>query len=303
MPYLPVDLDAKRKAGEIERALGLPRFSVIGGLLEVWEGVWREKSDAVDDLALGAAFGPSPQIRSALVARDFLEPLEDGRHRVRGAKKWLLGMEGRSRGGHAAKANLVPGAAHRQPKAPKPKKEASSAPAEGQPKASRTPPSAPSSALTPSIQHPAPIEALQNLAGADAPRGEQGALPGLAEEKRLPLRRQLSDALVAEFTLQRGPGHKFTSRDGKALDGILAAATKACHGDPIGEAVRRYRYGLTRTYGGLSEIHELETHWNKQAPPKSQGPPVDLRSKFPDESVAQTKTWVQRMGELEQGHG
>lgn len=113
MPYLPVDLDGKRKAEEIERALGLPRLSVVGGNVDLWEAVWRawsggktpEEAQYVDDLALGAAYGPDLRIRAALVARDFLEVAGD-RHRVRGAMKWLFGLEGKKRGGKASSGNL-----------------------------------------------------------------------------------------------------------------------------------------------------------------------------------------------------
>jgi hypothetical protein len=109
VPYLPVDLDGKRKAHGIERALGLPRHAVAGGLNDLWEVVWREKSAVVDELTLAEAFGPDARILPALVARGFLEPAEGG-HRVKGAAKWLFGLEGKSRGGKAASAHLVPGA-------------------------------------------------------------------------------------------------------------------------------------------------------------------------------------------------
>jgi hypothetical protein len=116
MPYLPVDLDGKRKAEEIERALGLPRLSIVGGLVDLWEAVWRAKSSGsapevaavVDDLAIGSAFGQDTRIRPALVARGFLEPVEKG-WRVRGAAKWLFGLEGKKRGGQASKGNLKQG--------------------------------------------------------------------------------------------------------------------------------------------------------------------------------------------------
>lgn len=152
MPYLPVDLDAKRKAHGIERALGLPRHTVAGGLTDLWEVVWRDKTDVVDDLTLDEAFGPDPRIRSAVVARGFLEPVESG-HRVRGAAKWLFGLEGKSRGGKAAKAHLVPGPKLKSAEGPE---TGSSASAEGKPEPSPSPPFGSPSALTPSTQHPAP---------------------------------------------------------------------------------------------------------------------------------------------------
>lgn len=154
MPYLPVDLDAKRKAHGIERALGLPRHTVAGGLTDLWEVVWRDKSDIVDNLTLDEAFGSDQRIRDALVARGFLEPAGEFTHRVRGAAKWLFGLEGKSRGGKAAAANLLRGRGKAKsagaPNADLP------ASAGDQPETSRSQPPAVSPALTPSTQHPAP---------------------------------------------------------------------------------------------------------------------------------------------------
>jgi hypothetical protein len=118
VPYLPLDLDAKRKLEAIERGLSLPRHTMVGGAMDLWESVWRawmesrntETAAIVDELAVCSAFGSDPRIRLALVARDFLEPLADGSGwRVCGAAKWLFGLEGKSRGGKAAKANLRQG--------------------------------------------------------------------------------------------------------------------------------------------------------------------------------------------------
>lgn len=192
MPYLPVDLDAKRKAEFVDRAFGLSKGATIGGLLDAWEHVWRSKSDTLGELYITGCFGADARVRAGVVEAGFLEQLDDGQWRVKGAKKWLFAMEGRSRGGHAAKANLVPGAIHRQPKGAEDQKGGSSAPAEGQPKASRTPPSAEPSALTANSQQPdlllseedraAPVEAAgpvqlqeawNELAHPDLPRWKE----------------------------------------------------------------------------------------------------------------------------------
>jgi hypothetical protein len=312
VPYLPFDLDAKRKAGLVAKALGVQTCTITGGLLDLWEHVWRSKRDVVSAFDLTGCFGPVPGLLEALAGAEFVEPVEGG-FRVRGAGKWLLGLEGRSRGGHAAKGNLVPGAVHK--KRPTRTKK-SSASAEGQPKASPTPPSALDGLLQPAASSQQPKESL-NLAGADAPQGSdmfsglrtEAVASGAEPCRRNPTRRELSDALVAEYQRQRSAPYEFEgSRDGKALDGILAKAMRASPVDPIGEAVKRFRLGLTRTYGQISTLHQLDRGWNAQT--GSQGPltrspdpprlPLDLRPKFPDESQARLMSVNEA---LERQHG
>ena len=177
MPYLPVDLDGKRRAEWVADSLGLPRATVVYGLLQLWEFVWREKRDVPSPLYLGACLGPDERLHRALVEAGFLESTEAGL-RVRGAGKWLLGMEGRSRGGHAAKANLIPGSRQKSRQgssrdSAESRLSASSGslgssrdPAETQPR----PPLGSLSALTPSTQHPAPIEATEEACVRKKPR-------------------------------------------------------------------------------------------------------------------------------------
>lgn len=172
MPYLPVDLDAKRKADFVDKAHGLPRGSTIGGLLDAWEHVWRTKSDVLGELYASACFGADPKVRAALVEAEFLEPVDGGRWRVRGAAKWLFGMEGKKRGGQAAKGNLIPGARQMKAAQPRPAEKPEqpfSAPAESQPRASRDPLSAPHSALTASSQQPAAKLLPSEVVGAPPP--------------------------------------------------------------------------------------------------------------------------------------
>jgi hypothetical protein len=254
LPYLPVDLDAKRKAHGIERALGLPRHTVAGGLTDLWEVVWREKSDTVDELMLDEAFGPDPRIRSALVARDFLEPAEE-RWRVRGAAKWLFGLEGRSRGGKASKGNLVPG--------PKPKgsaeesrrpETAPSASAEDQPK---TPLGSPS-ALSPSTQHPAPRSLSLNLpANADAlPPEPVRAGKAKADKPTNPRHAPMVKRLVATFLEIRGVAYAFGPRDAKEVSTLLGL------GDDD-EIDRRWRRGLLGQFKQQCDsLADLVSRWN-----------------------------------------
>lgn len=282
MPYLPVDLDGKRKAHAIERALGLPRHTVVGGLLDLWEGVWRDKTDIVDELALAAAFGPDLRIRDALVAREFIDPTED-KWRVRGASKWLFGMEGRSRGGHAAKSNLVPGARQKKAKG-----------AEIQPRAeTELLGSCPEPAETPSAlvlgsftQHPAPstqnpfslretsAEPVQAallepapLAPAPVKRAKPKAEPKAEPDPR---HHPLKLRLQAAFKATRGAEYAFGGgKDARALSNLLAKP-----GADEAEIERRWIRGLQGQYHERCDtIFDLDRKWNTltgNAQPESQ---------------------------------
>ena len=272
MPYLPVDIDAKRRAALIEAALGLPKHTAVGGLLDVWEHVWREKRDVVPPLYLRACLGSDDRLIDAFVDAGFLEPVEGG-HRVRGAAKWLFGMEGRSRGGKAAKGNLIPGAVHKKEPKNQPKEKEgdtyiSSAPAEGQPKASRSPPSAPSSALTPSIQHPA----SKNLfAGENPPAARKAKSEKPPDPRHAPLVKALVEA---------APGYTFTGRDAKAVAELLALA------EPPEIVTRWKRARASAGFPRVREIHELPPHWNHfGADPADPNKPVRDPAKYhPDGS-------------------
>ncbi len=204
MPYLPVDIDGKRKAEEIERSLGVPRLSVVGGLVDLWETVWRSKmagkppevAAVVDELAMGAAFGPDARVRSALVAREFLEPVPGG-WRVRGAAKWLFGLEGKSRGGKSAKGNLKRGSQPgSQPGIETPMEPGS--PAKPGPKPGPMPED--TSRLTSRLLHPAPSTQLKEEVPQAAPTLPidplrapwASTLPGF-EESLTPDRRKSTD--------------------------------------------------------------------------------------------------------------
>lgn len=255
MPYLPLDLDAKHIAHGIERALGLPHTRIVGGLMDMWEVVWRNKKDVIDGLALSGCFGLDERIPAALVAREFLEPV-DGGYRVRGAAKWLFGMEGKSRGGHAAKANLVPGA--KQKSAEKPK-EVLSASAEAQPR----PPLGALSALSPSIpasQHPAPSIPIDEPAQETAPAKVTRRRRASAAPKKEPNPRHgpLMKRLKAVFLEVKGVEYDADGADS-------AAVTKLCkRTESDDEVERRWRRALTtRGHPGTSSLVTFNARWNE----------------------------------------
>lgn len=207
MPYLPVDLDAKRKAEFVDRSFGLPRGTTIGGLLDAWEHVWRTKTAILGDLYVTGCFGPDLRVRAAVVEAGFLEPMPDGQWRVRGAEKWLFGMEGRSRGGHAAKGNLVPGSRQKkssaQPGESREPKTILSAPAETQPRPSRDPLSAHISALTASSQQPTDKEKKEESAVAEVfgywiEKFGLTAQTKLTEDRRRKIRARLREGFTPE---------------------------------------------------------------------------------------------------------
>lgn len=265
MPYLPVDLDAKRKAHGIERALGLPRHAVAGGLTDLWEVVWRDKSDVVDDLTLDEAFGPDPRIRAALVARGFIEPVPESGHRVRGAAKWLFGLEGKSRGGQAAKANLIPGP---KPKSAEESKRVPSASAEDQPKAPLGTPSA----LSPNTQHPAPRSLLKDSPAQNAAPGFELVQPEPRATKRKRVARQRAEEEPPDprhtptrercegmFQGARGMAYRWGARDGAALKALLKFA------EPD-EVVSRFGRGLHSKFPACNTLSDLLTNWNAYGP-------------------------------------
>lgn len=88
MPYLQVDLDAKKRFPAVARAAGVDVGTVAWGLMELWEYVWSTKKDTVGEMVLSGCFGASQRIIDALVVYDFLERTDDG-FRVRGAERYL----------------------------------------------------------------------------------------------------------------------------------------------------------------------------------------------------------------------
>lgn len=263
MPYLPLDLDAKRKLEAIERGLGLPRHTMVGGAMDMWETVWRQKSAEVDNITLWAAFGPDDRIVPALVSRGFLDPIVEGKFRVCGAPEWLFGMKGKSRGGHAAKGNLIPGARHKKKaartkevgvSAEKPDRPETvlSASAESQPR----PLLGSFSALSPN--NPTTQQASKDLAGADAPPDETSTYKALCA------------ALFASFKRLRGKDPEPSPRDWKSLQQLRIRTRLGPE-----EIVSRWERGLQAQFKQrVDTFTDLNEKWDSLAsgdPPKRAG--------------------------------
>lgn len=78
-----IDLDAMPRIERVARASGLESARVGGGLIDLWEWCWLQKTDTVDETKMSGFFGPEfPRMRDALVAFGFLTPAGDGYFRV-----------------------------------------------------------------------------------------------------------------------------------------------------------------------------------------------------------------------------
>jgi hypothetical protein len=228
VPYLQVDLDAKKQIPRVARAAGLEVAVVGWGLLELWEHAWNKKTDTVGAMALAGCFGPSDRIAEALVEHGFLEPVEDG-YRVRGADKYLRISAARSRGARStnerrkttAPVSLVPRMSDAQ----------------------ATQERRSEGALTPSTEHRAPsTEKDHQRVRVEKPTGF------------------LADQVDAEFRKARqGTPYALTPKDELAVSELLRFAS----GD-ADEILRRWRIGLRHKFV-CNSLVGLARNWNDYA--------------------------------------
>lgn len=112
-PYIALELDAFEDAEKAARKAGVHADVVMAGLPRLWVHCWRRKTDRVRPEDLDQFFtGADERLRRALAAVGFTEidgdPAGD---RVKGAARLLRISASKSRGGHAAKGNLLRGSA------------------------------------------------------------------------------------------------------------------------------------------------------------------------------------------------
>lgn len=95
-PHIRVLLDGIKDSHGVATATGMLQPTVLGGLTNLWELVWRagrrdeESPDLVDEVQIAGCFGPYPPgLIGALVAFRFLEAAGAGQWRVRGAEELL----------------------------------------------------------------------------------------------------------------------------------------------------------------------------------------------------------------------
>lgn len=149
MPYLPLELDAKKVIPKVARAAGVTPGDVTWGLLETWEHVFITKRDVLSDAELDGCLGESPSLRRALIAFGFLEP-RDGGFYVKGSKR-ILGTANQNATAGKARASGAQRDARGRLVSPADHQRASSA--AGPPLDSAT---SRNPALTPNTKHPTP---------------------------------------------------------------------------------------------------------------------------------------------------
>lgn len=225
MPYIAFDLDAISSVPDVARSANTTEGAVAWGLLRLWQWCWRIKTDVVTPDHIRGFFGCDAT--AALEAFGFLEAIGDGTFRVKGAARYLRLQEARSRGGHAAKQHLIPGA--RQ-------KSSAQRPAESQPR-----------------DTPETLSALraQNALGFDS------ALTSTIEQP-------LKD-LVASQQVGRPTGKRKTQpvRPGwQALIDALAEDYRAAIGSPWEFVGGRDATALSELRKGHSD-EEIRSHWRK----------------------------------------
>jgi hypothetical protein len=151
MAHIQVELDAIKSAQLAAPLLGIPAAQSVGGLSLLWAHCWNRLRDDVSSIEVEGCFGgDNGRLCETLVAFGFLEVLEQGRYRVRGAERYLRISEAQSAAGKA-RAGDAKRAGGRF-------KKTSSPPAPHQlPTSSPPAPRQPSPALTPITDHRSPI--------------------------------------------------------------------------------------------------------------------------------------------------
>lgn len=171
MPFLKLDLDAKKRVPLVARAAGIDEAHIGWGLMNLWEHVWSTKKAVVSETVVYGCF-PGERTAEALVAFSFLEETSEG-FRVRGAEAYLQVSAARKMG--AEKTNAKRWRSDTSATAERP----GSDPGATEVVAERSLNGRSEVALTPSTQHPAPRtieEEASELADANRPRSAVEAL-------------------------------------------------------------------------------------------------------------------------------
>lgn len=263
MPYIAFDLDALSRVPDAARAAGLAEDALGYGLLRLWSWCFKEKTDKVGTPHLAGFFGgEGDRVPTALVAFGFLELIQGGGFRVKGAERYLRVSEARKAGGKAAKGNLIPGPHKKRPKIQRQPEGGAGGQPETQPERSRKeageyPEAQPetlsgsSPALTPSTEY-------LLLSSKEEPAAEP------------PAWREAWDALSAVF-------HEITGRTYRVDRKADPPALKALLADGLPEVLMRWRRGLENTkygrYPGVASVAQLRSKWNDLAVERSTAPP------------------------------
>lgn len=252
MPYLSFDLDGKKRAARVARAVGVDPGVVAWGLLELWEQTWASKEVVASEMVLDGCFGPNPRMREALVAYDFLQSV-DGGWRVKGAARYLGISESRVGGGKARVASAARDSKGRMV--------AASCPAPVQHEAPEVPdvqqPPAPVQHMLDT--HPAPDQLLHPTPNTQHPRKKPaGEKPAKSSAPVAPGWQALADTLFERFKAHRGQVPSPTSKDWKHLK-MLRERVKSA--DP--EIILRWDRGLRAQFKQrVDSFADLNQRWD-----------------------------------------
>jgi hypothetical protein len=265
--HLAFDLDALSLVPKVARAAGVPEGDIAWGLLQGWEWCWRQRTDVLTAVHLRGFFGVD--VAEALVAFGFLARLEDGTFRVRGAQRYLRIAEGQSKGGHSAKANLIPGARQKKAAGALEGSRLGEGGAEREPRASREDaesdtrlalgPTASSEQRTAKEETTTPLRAreAEGLAAAHQATSPPQPEPQPAEAASAPYE-PLRHRMEAAWEAQHGTPYAWTHHDDLAIKGLMAKS----NGD---DAVVLGRWCVALTWPewpSCNSVVDLSRYWN-----------------------------------------
>lgn len=239
MPYLQLDLEAKKLVPRVARALGVPDAQIGWGLIELWDWCWNEKRDTVSGLMLRGFFGCAGDLSAFLTDFGFLEELGDGNFRVKGAGARLRVFTAQSEAGKKHAANLIPGARQRK---------SLSGRAEREPEVEPRDTSGSDWALTPNTQSPN----TQTTKTPIPPSGAGEALELLPREPKAPAP---EDEVMAYYLEAMGaqPG-KRPRKTPKGMRQIRARLGEGLSVEELKAAIDGLTYSEHHMRGGFTSI-------------------------------------------------
>jgi hypothetical protein len=270
MSFLQFDLDAIPKVPKVARYHQVAEGVIAWGLLQLWELCWRDKTNVVTAAHLKGCFGVDAT--EGLLAFGFLRPEADG-FWVKGSEKYLRIRKGQSEGGHAAKANLIPGAVH-LPKPAEAMAPSPSAPAEGEPKDFEEVVRLPMGSTASSEQRAANSE--QRREGEKAKSPPFSAPP--ATSAAPPVRQTglgskgLRDMMDAAWLQKHGTPYVWAFAEEQAMRPLLQRGNET-------EVLRRWVRALDWPgWPHCGAVKDLVQHWNRYGAEPPKPPPTKGRA-------------------------
>lgn len=106
MPYLQLELDAKKGCQLVARTVGVEPGLILWGLTDLWEICFRSKSATLHRACIVACFGKVAGMEEALAAFGFIELSPDDTIRVKGADRLFKARAAQAEAGRKSAANL-----------------------------------------------------------------------------------------------------------------------------------------------------------------------------------------------------